>query len=902
MRLIKARLKGYAGIYRGSRGLDEILIDFTRCRHHIILIEGPNGSGKSTILNALQPMPDTNNVLMRGVRAEKELWYDYNGIIYKILIIHDIRSDGITRAITKAYLTEIIDGAQTELNPNGNISSYKEILYDKFGLDPNFVALSHLSVDDKGIVNKTPSERKRFVSDISDAVELYNDIYKKLSKKALSYNSLLSSITAKINNIGNRSALEANLEAIKNRIDQLSIRKETLSIDLARYEASIHLIDPDKQIQNTYLSLRKQLSDLNSELNRINISLVKYKDLCIDSLHQANTMYNDNSALIIKLESEIAASQASIETMIQLRDADLVSIQNKTGKLDNLTSEYNYKDLEKKIRELRESLKQCVEVFHKIGLDENTIMTKDEFVLSINIVKEIMDMIDLIKSYSYDKDINDAIHALLYSENIPFEIESLRTDLDHTKDRLNKLDRDIMYYEGLSKSISILDNRPNNCKIDSCPFIKEALDNQDLLSKSNLDGLIHERDNTKDYIKTVSAQIEQLTRVLDLINKITIVLNTIALNRNILSKLPGCDIIVDRHQFLNNFTSNSFYTILQSIYEYGVYSNIFEVYKNNKELLSKYESEYSVYTQKSAIIDEINHDLDELNHKVDIMINKIQTENKSLQDKKILLESIKAQTDTIAIIIQLYKDKSSVSNSITQTESDLNRLSSNMDEINDYLEKIEAVQAELNKINPQINMDTNSIHSIGYSLKQLDEYEKEYNEYKEKYSTIELIKKYTSPKEGIQTLFVQLYMSKTLNMANELLALFFNGAMELLPYVINENEFRIPCHNLNSNIINDDINSCSSSEKSIISMLISFALLQQSSTKYNILRLDEIDGVLDQVNRSSYLIALDMIMEKLNVETCFVISHSSEFDSSSVDVIYLEGQADSVSGNIIFTY
>ena len=199
-------------------------------------------------------------------------------------------------------------------------------------------------------------------------------------------------------------------------------------------------------------------------------------------------------------------------------------------------------------------------------------------------------------------------------------------------------------------------------------------------------------------------------------------------------------------------------------------------------------------------------------------------------------------------------------------------------------------------------MDTNSIHSIGYSLKQLDEYEKEYNEYKEKYSTIELIKKYTSPKEGIQTLFVQLYMSKTLNMANELLALFFNGAMELLPYVINENEFRIPCHNLNSNIINDDINSCSSSEKSIISMLISFALLQQSSTKYNILRLDEIDGVLDQVNRSSYLIALDMIMEKLNVETCFVISHSSEFDSSSVDVIYLGDQADSVSGNIIFTY
>ena len=349
--------------------------------------------------------------------------------------------------------------------------------------------------------------------------------------------------------------------------------------------------------------------------------------------------------------------------------------------------------------------------------------------------------------------------------------------------------------------------------------------------------------------------------------------------------------------------SNDCYNILQEIYDYGKYSNFFEVYKANKELLSKYEKEYSIYHQKADIIEEINNDLDELNKKVNIIIEKIHNENKILKEKSLLIEEIKNELEVYRILHQLYSEKEHLNESIMQINNELDNLSSSMNDINDYFNKIDYIKKELNKINPQINNNNNHIHNILYSLRQLEDYEKEYKEYNTKYNTIELIKKYTSPtKEGIQTLFIQLYMGRTLTMANELLSLFFNGAMELLPYVINENEFRIPCHNTNSNIINDDINSCSSSEKSIISMLISFALLNQSSTKYNILRLDEVDGVLDQINRSSYLVALDLIMAKLNVETCFVISHSSEFDSNDVDVIYLGDRPEMISGNIIFTY
>ena len=151
--------------------------------------------------------------------------------------------------------------------------------------------------------------------------------------------------------------------------------------------------------------------------------------------------------------------------------------------------------------------------------------------------------------------------------------------------------------------------------------------------------------------------------------------------------------------------------------------------------------------------------------------------------------------------------------------------------------------------------------------------------------------------------FMKLYMNKTLSIANELLSLFFNGEMEILPYIINENEFRIPCRSLESNIPNDDVSSCSGGQKAIMSMLLSYALLKQSSTKYNILKLDEIDATLDTSNRSNFLPVVNTIMKELDIETCLMVSHSSEIEMSDVDVVWLQPTDNEIpKGNIIFTY
>ena len=151
MRLKSATFKNLKPIYRSS-GKKEIYIDFSKCLHKITLIIGPNGSGKSTIINALQPLPDVSTLYIDGEEGEKILEYYCDDIIYVLRIVYPVNGYK-KRTQTKAFIKKIMsDGTEFELNPNGNIGSYKDALYSEFKLDANFVSLSKLSMEYRGIV------------------------------------------------------------------------------------------------------------------------------------------------------------------------------------------------------------------------------------------------------------------------------------------------------------------------------------------------------------------------------------------------------------------------------------------------------------------------------------------------------------------------------------------------------------------------------------------------------------------------------------------------------------------------------------------------------------------------------------------------------------------------------
>ena len=111
----------------------------------------------------------------------------------------------------------------------------------------------------------------------------------------------------------------------------------------------------------------------------------------------------------------------------------------------------------------------------------------------------------------------------------------------------------------------------------------------------------------------------------------------------------------------------------------------------------------------------------------------------------------------------------------------------------------------------------------------------------------------------------------------------FGDQIEVLDFIITQDEFKIP-YMINGTPV-DDIAKASQGQRSIISLALSFALIRQSITKYNILLLDEMDGPLYASDRSKFLDILYKQIADIQAEQIFLVSHNNTFEGHSVNII-----------------
>ena len=173
MKITYFRLKGYIKVLNGM-GLEEIAIPFSEFKNRIVLVQGENGCAKSTIIAALSPNPDGSDSFRTDVfiddlgnrqiieyPAEKEIHYvgvdDFGNENYIKILIQSIVDDSRTRRTTKAFISK--NGE--ELNPNGNVTSFKEIRDSVLGIDPIYLDLSSISAENRGIVDMIPSDPRK---------------------------------------------------------------------------------------------------------------------------------------------------------------------------------------------------------------------------------------------------------------------------------------------------------------------------------------------------------------------------------------------------------------------------------------------------------------------------------------------------------------------------------------------------------------------------------------------------------------------------------------------------------------------------------------------------------------------------------------------------------------------
>lgn len=878
MKLLSIRLENYIGIYNG-RGDNILEVDLSQSTSNIVIIRGSNGSGKSTLLKALSPLQDDNTAIIPGMEGKKTLRYLYNGEVYEILYVHPVKTDG-SRGQVKMQVYKGMN--RVELNPTWNVTSGKDIIFDLFNLDANFLTLSQLSSEDRGLADKKPAERKKFVNSIINGIEVYNNMYKVITKKYSTFKNMINTISSKIRQIGNIEELNARFINISKQVEDVSSERDKAVIEASKIDAEIGILTRDNNLEEYY----KINEEIRDNIDYISASKSQVIDLSKGELSSEN-LYElkdiiDNSLRtfdkdISKWKSEEAVANAKIESISREKDEAFNSLQTKITKrgtlLDGGFSDSDltlYKDTKAKIAELENDIN---------GLN-SSIKNLSEAEALVNAMEMIVPVLDSLYNgldATTKKEKYDFVKTTLDNDGkyVDQTVELSRT-YNEVSRTVGELESEVLAYEILFDKAKSLALRPKECKIDDCSFVKEAIEASSKHPEKRINDINKEISESKTLLKSLEKDIESYKELYDFNKRFTNLHGMVLSFRKLLEKSP-VDYIIDPYQLLASLDHME--KLMIDFNQIRGIFNIITTKSNYEEIIESLKEPAAKYEANKALIDELDSDIASLKDKLTTIDNRLMAEKDAISETVTDISLTEFKIEVYTKCKSLVDECIGLDTRNEELQAQINSLSDIALKVKTLDTRMAEAKSRADRLNNDLNAILNERDKIASNKTLLEDYIRDLDLYNKNFSILETIRYYLSPTTGIQTVFMRTYMGNIILKANELLSLIFNGQFIIQPFVINEAEFRIPC--LGNGLVNDDISSMSTSQICMISMILSFAILSNSSTDYNILKLDEIDGGLDTENRIQFIGLLKQLITMVGCEQCFLISHNMEYDADT---------------------
>lgn len=893
MRLLRLRLENYIGIYNGM-GLSSIEIDFSKCIHKVLIIKGDNGTGKSTIFKALTPLADSSIDYIPDKTAIKEIAYETDFQTILNIKYESLVKDGIRRP-TKCYLNRLNpDGSIENLNPSNNITTAKEVIYDILGIDDNFITLSQLSANKKGLGGLKPSERKRYVNSIISSLAAFNNIHKLITTKSTILKSIIDSYVTKLSQIGNIAIVEdaikkdtVALQELDNKKNGLISEIATIKAELSRLDSSGNFLDDYKNLSMRKIILEKEIRDLPDIEEYSEEKLIQYeKDMA---------KYEANEEMLSSRAKELLDEESKINN----------NITELTIKLDSLYNKEHMDDLNSKIESTKKELESYKPYFHLFKTYKD-ISEQDYETVKLVIEKFNSTVENIFQTYSETVRKESMNSLRTGKKEVILDHTEILSGLEKQLDDLRTEKRDVEFLNNRSKDYNKI---PDDCNHKSdCPFIKDVVEAKNALrSRQSLYSLSTKINSTLDAIESAKNLAEENMIKTQCLYEMKSILEYIQSMSKIIRKFPGTESL------------DSINTLYHNI-EHGIRLNFesvdkYQEFKNISTIVSALEDDLHSYETAKEKLISANAEIRILQEKIDTDLKNLST----IRDSKLSIfaeiEKIRSSKMEIEMVLdsiryaKINKAKfEEVSVELNEITNKIESMEKNTVLIKDLTDKLNRRASELSALqNTDLPAISKAIEENKYRMVLFEQYTRDSQEYAAKYNEVQMIKKYTSI-HGIQTVYMSVFMNSILNTTNTLLRLLFGGRFALQPFIINENEFNIPCADSEGRV-REDISLMSDSQLSMISMLISFVLLRNSSNRYNIIKLDEVDDNLDSMNRIQFSILIEQIMNDLGFDQCLIISHNNELDLSNTDIVILKMESQEMidslynsGGNIVFSY
>ena len=854
MKIEKIILENFAAI-KNAQDTNRLEIDFTKANNKICIIIGRNGDGKTTLMSLLNPFADVGNLdvrsnlnlILEDKDGYKEIHIRDNDDLYKIKHFYT-HHKGKSHSV-KSY----IEKNGMDLNPNGNVTSFKEMVKEELQIDMDYLKLIRLGDNVTNLINLSSTERKNYMSKIMVDIGVYLDYYKSINQKMRQLNDMVSHTIDKINklNILDKDELENEISDLNNKIiaiDNEYDKENTLS---GTYKERISLLNPDGD-------LKDKLQDITKKYKKMN-NIIEKNDLSKLSLNKVSKDYETTVNDISKISNTIDANKI---IMVNLLDQlDSYQIQFKSLENQALKEEESDKELERMNNNLNSMRLKLREYESNINNFKPTLTSKDlqNFILELRNIQDILERTYEFGSFPVKK----VVELLKDKKNVMQYINSHLIELD---EKQNNNDSFFLYQ--LSQRLKAFESRMEI--IDKCDKECPAKDiiNQlrTLIEDNEIDDKLEDPDNYKnmEYVNNnIVNALKKFSNFEDVINSLPTKLKNKFLLNKIYDKISKLDIIYNEEELRN---------LLSLTTEYENYEELNKKVNEEEDRLKKFESLSNTDTKSQIKVQ--SEKIEELKDKISTYKDsnsKLDEEYKELLKDKETLYDIKETLE-----------------SYTEVKDEYDKLTKDYD---DYIKANDLLMESLRKsseLKTRRELLSKELQNKQSSLIQYKDLNKDLNKYNKVYDEMSVIKDSLSSKEGIPLHIISHYLNNTETITNELLNIAYDDKIYIDNFNITPTEFTIPFYN--NGVCLPDVKFASQGELSFLSIALSFALSAQSLSKYNIMLLDEIDGPLDTVNREKFIRILENQIDRIDSEQNFLITHNDMFSSYPVDIIDLSGR------------
>jgi len=868
MKILYLCLKNMASVY-SSMKKKIIEIDLSKSKNRVILLVGDNGSGKTSLISHLHPFAypgnmdvrNNTNLIIEGENGYKEIHIKDDDILYVIKHHYINSKNGIS---VKSFISK----NDIELNPNGNVNSFKECILMEFLLELDFLKLIRLGSNVTNFIDMKATERKGFTSELLSDIDIYSQFFKKINEDSKLLRVMLKSVVDKIDKLR-----IIDIKDLKNEIKELEIELNKLkehrenNIGLIwKYNTTIESIIPDsiESFNNDLKSHIELLKDIHNEIQSIKKKKSKMNLIIIGDV-------SDN---IKELDKNISNSNNKIESnknMISFYITQLDKLYLKRDELNNelkyLISEVEYIKLNDFYIELNNKQSE----YKKIFKDFNPKCTKEELLRALRLMQEINNIISNIYTFNSNAVI-EVVNHIINKNNLDGIIKENILRID---DKMNKNNIKLMNLNqnGLTnKGLFVMFKAPG-CKEKECPYIN-FYDSHSSKSETPIGKLNQENNNLeskREYYLAMDSIGKNMSYIYLLIKT----------NKDLLDKLPEEFFNIDN--LLNCIKEFILFYSEEKITEYISVLEDYEEYLSNSIKIEEIKREMIFIEKSSKSLNILQDEIGKINNEINSLENNIE-ELKDINTQ--LSNSIDKSNNTK----ELYLSYTFLNNSSVLLEERYNKINNyiigkknKLQETEVYFNRIDIYKKEISNYDVHIKKIEEKINNTRFKIREFKSLNEERNILEEQFDEILVIKESVSSNKGIPLLFIQLYLKNTKLIVNNLLDIVYKGELEIDDFEINEKEFKIPY--IRNNMKIDDIIHTSQGERSFVSIALSFALIEQSIKKYNIMLLDEIDATLDQKNRIMFLNILEKQRDIINAEQIFMITHNNMFDSYPVDLI-----------------